>query len=1120
MDGASPVLLSSCGEKERQWHIASNFAKLIGLPVGSAGAIAEVEEVALRAEMQEMQRLRVDVHSADLEKSSSQKRMASLHFAVRQDPSLLSRQMELHTESERQHFWTSIDESIKKRDFSSFSFTEADYDIYWRGECARRFHSVVAQRERLVKLECQHEARLQRFIDDCTNKLSIFGWNALPVSPSIEPRVDALAMEGPDKIWVAAEVRQPLTSAGFARDFVLLVDLSGSMCDAMDLLKDCLRDIVSRARNDDRVCVIGFASTSQLLCDWTTMADQEARSSVRHAVDNMAAHGGTYLVPAFAMVQEQFSRLQPFPAPAAVPEASTLELMPCLRKNSLSSQTPVLLPPAPLRMPVVVLLSDGDPEEPAEAVYTSACSALEAAPGSKASLLSLSLGDGSNPALMALTAQCGGGPSLYIADNSQLPEQLGRMWGYLCTLVQPRDLFLVLTPVGDGQIIQVERPLGGSVELRSAGGQQSVIMSCGSAAAGSVQRFVSQLQLPTWLSRGVIDEHALHAPLLQMTWVWRQGLDGTVEMTTSELRVVQVPSLLMEARLGLPVRVTIDTEWSAGLDCERFLGALAQALHLPANRLKVDKLSPGSIIVDLQITDVTPAEFDVIKAACKAPTDQLTEACAAVSASGFPVKAFSLPGGSTFQRVLQWQLAQALEDAAQKQRVEGLRQVRDLASSHLARQLDPEGKAASVAADAAAASHQVIHQALSPPRGANHTLLQQAYAHCQQLCPELEPGAISVADYELQAMRESAGVFVASAAQRADPPYLPPAAIVELAAPEDSLAEGVLSVRLRATGKGAIAVNAFKVEWRTMTGFEGSAGHDGQAMLADSTVNYSESGMLMEHSTEQTLTEDVPAAVGDVLSGVLHNFQGLPAGMFVQLRAAAYTADGELGPWSASIVGAASVAPAPVPAMDAATLEPLMTISAPVPAPVLDSAVAKPDSIEAASHAREERASPKSRKSQLAARRQSSRCSTSTAIDGLEIQIAKAEVDIHRFSLLWYVKGDVQPEPGKRWVVTITPITRGGPVRFEVDEPTVEVDSLMPSKGYRFKIEAAPERPQACSFGCVTNSSIARGVTYRPTEGIVLIPPFNEVLLKNYSADPMLDQISAGVFLSSLGPDA
>merc|ERR1712224_802898 len=86
------------------------------------------------------------------------------------------------------------------------------------------------------------------------------------------------------------------------------------------------------------------------------------------------------------------------------------------------------------RVCVVMLLTDGEPSEPAEAVCTAAWQALKAAPAGDATLLSMALGEGSQPTLMELAAQCGRGVSLYVSDNTRLPGQFGRMWGYICSL--------------------------------------------------------------------------------------------------------------------------------------------------------------------------------------------------------------------------------------------------------------------------------------------------------------------------------------------------------------------------------------------------------------------------------------------------------------------------------------------------------------------------------------------------------------------------------------------------------------------------------------------------------------------------------------------------------------
>ena len=118
-------------------------------------------------------------------------------------------------------------------------------------------------------------------------------------------------------------------------------------------------------------------------------------------------------------------------------------------------------------------------------------------------------------------------------------------------------------------------------------------------------------------ARAGLDRIDLQRPLVHMTWIWREGSDAALQASHSALCVLQVPSLFLEAQLGLPVRVVIDSKESLEtFDKERFLSALAVAIGVPAERLVIQRLSHGSIIVDVDLGSSTLLELASLTRRC------------------------------------------------------------------------------------------------------------------------------------------------------------------------------------------------------------------------------------------------------------------------------------------------------------------------------------------------------------------------------------------------------------------------------------------------------------------------------------------------------------------------
>eukprot|EP00931_Biecheleriopsis_adriatica_P061100 TRINITY_DN36725_c0_g1_i1.p1 TRINITY_DN36725_c0_g1~~TRINITY_DN36725_c0_g1_i1.p1 ORF type:complete len:1056 (+),score=201.17 TRINITY_DN36725_c0_g1_i1:34-3168(+) len=740
----TPVPISGAAELERQEQVASALHRLLALASDDPTVVTSQQE--LRDWKEELERLRCAVHLNDLDSCRSQHRLFSLHFALREDHGL--REAESHltdaSEVERQDFFHGIYSRMNQGEFSSFGFSEENFKAALEQERELRLGKSREARERIQELEGLCLPLLQEQIASCGRAAGSFPWSSIAASQGgrWHTQLDALTLETPDDLWIVAEAQPSAitncTSADSGQDVLIVVDLSGSMCHVLDVLKECLRDVVAHAQESDRLCLIGFSSEPTVLCDWIELGGNgglQNRNTLCACVEAMEAGGGTRLVPALDLVGEQL-RTRREPRPAAV-----------------------------------VLLSDGDPEEPSEALSSAAYKAFSLE-GSDPLVVAMALGHESRPDLMALLAQCGCGASLYISGQPQLALQLGRMWGLLAASRRAADAkargslheaFLILEPGDGSQFVETERSPGGLVPLASSDGRQLLALRCGRhAPAGDGScRLAARLALPPW-ARSPLEAEALQRPLLRATWVWRDA-SGAVKAASDTLRALQVPELLVEAKVGLPLRVVmaVDSEACESFERERFVNALASALGLESSRLSLERVTPGSIIADLQILDAE------ITDARKLDVAESTEGCASLAevleTQGFESACLKVPGRRALRRVLQWRLAAALEATASglPNSQEALAAVAAAARSREVRRYDVDpnpasGGAAAVLADAMAAE-QMLADGLAPCHV--HALQQQSHAHCQQLCPELEPSCHSLGCYELSALKEASIAF-------------------------------------------------------------------------------------------------------------------------------------------------------------------------------------------------------------------------------------------------------------------------------------------------------------------------------------------------------------------------
>jgi len=446
MAAASPLPLSDCSELERQCHVVRALAKLLECP--------EADQYPADAlNLEELQELRCTVHRHNLDNCRHESRLAVLSYALQNDADLRAAEFNLETESERQGFWNNIHDRIMKKDFSSFSFSREAFESYWESEKANRASQLGPRGCLLKQYTLNHQELIEKHLDKIGNELRDISSKSIERSHTAEARVDALTTDDRNTVWVAAELVHPPVSWRCALDLVVVVDLSGSMCDTIDLLKETLHDIIARLQPEDQVSVIGFSHKPKLLCDWTCLLAPDARANLSSRINSMQAKGGTNLVNALHMAQEQLQSLKALPPHQDFAGCAPIKLMPCHGGHKEAQPVPAKEMSKQSRVAAVVLLSDGYPEEPEEAVCTAACQLIDKMLPADLRIVSLALGSESHPALMSLVAQCGVGPSFYIGSTEQLPEQLGRIWGYLNALTCDNNIFLLLEPLDGSEIV-------------------------------------------------------------------------------------------------------------------------------------------------------------------------------------------------------------------------------------------------------------------------------------------------------------------------------------------------------------------------------------------------------------------------------------------------------------------------------------------------------------------------------------------------------------------------------------------------------------------------------------------------------------------------------------------
>jgi len=1083
----APVALSSHAELHRQHSVAVALSRL--LKASNPEALNEFQPPdELEGQLVEAEQLRCNIHLGDLESCKSQARCVAVGFAIASDETLREQERRLKeaTECERQKFFNGLHDSLKRGDFASFAFQKDDYRAAFEAEKEVRRAESADLRARLAELESQSEPHLRRGLADCGTALSNFPRHTLgsPMAGGLtSTHIDALTMERGDDLWFAVEAKfgtaadaaaeQAVASVSgscIPRDLLLVVDLSGSMCEILPVLQDCLQDIILQARTGDQVCLIGFSSRPQVLCDWIQLQSKESRQAVCDCIMAASAHGGTNLVPALDLAREQLCEAEE-------------------RKQTASE-----------RAAAIVLLSDGDPEEPVDAILSASARLFATAPAVVP--VALAVGEDSRPDIMALFAQSGRGASLYIANREQLPSQLGRMWGILgggagdaCSELQLVnacaegsgdgavaathqdytaagnlvDCFAILEAVEGAEVIEIERPPGGAVVLNGVGtGQNPIVLRCGQhvGRCRELQQFAARLRLPPWASAPV-ESSTLQRPLLRATWIWSHH--GRVHSACDVLRVIQVPSLLVEAQLGLPLRIVLAAD---GCDCESFdrtafVQALAAALGVEEAQLPLGRLSPGSIIADMQLLVAnhpsvhTEHARTVLDSCSQHGPDALF---AALAHMGYNAQKLLLPGKEALRRMLTWHLAQALESAAQDCTVEAqtmLDEVRVVASSAVAQAYDNnlDQTATSIQLDAETAMSDIESAGaggLTP--SVKHRLAQQAHAHVQQLCPELDPVALVVRRYEAPALRNAALSFQEKAASRETALPVP---FLELAPPDCSVVTDHLTLCVRVSAAATCDILVTKFALTLSCG-------------------------------EQSMTHEILVpADGGANAGVLATLPALQANCDHSVVAAA--GNGRI--WGR-------------------TSEPLSILTkAQGDNPRSPSKISK--KCASLTHAR-----PRSLR----------RRSTSKA--GPHVAVLEATPDnLGALALKWEVRGIAAPCSTWSVLVRVHKPQDVDPPEHSVHglvECAACLTNLVPSTAYHFRIsldqptedlqanmQQPPAQPDPSGLCIQGISLMRRQPSIRTAEGVVIMPPLPATLLAELQADERLQPFGEGVFLTN-----
>jgi Mg-chelatase subunit ChlD len=174
----------------------------------------------------------------------------------------------------------------------------------------------------------------------------------------------------------------------------------------------------------DRLALVKFDDKTDIVLDWTVM-DQQGIDEFLSAQKQLVSRGGTCFLPVF--------------------EA-------CFGT--------VLKEPCPGRSRSVLFISDGAPNETDNDILRMINAQLTS---SNLTIVSAGFGTGTKSGLMSAIAQCGCGPFVYIREEQDIPQQLGRIWAAVAHTTLAAA-FAIVRPVGGARVTAVEGAFG-SAEL-------------------------------------------------------------------------------------------------------------------------------------------------------------------------------------------------------------------------------------------------------------------------------------------------------------------------------------------------------------------------------------------------------------------------------------------------------------------------------------------------------------------------------------------------------------------------------------------------------------------------------------------------------------------------------
>jgi len=435
--------------------IMQSFAQSIGVFKQSAGMLAE------RTDRQEkLDRLRLEV--GGIYETLTHRRVRAQHATRRWIA-------EAHAQPKK--VYQKKVEEVEKKDIKARQDREAQEEAMANDPEAREAAqlsgwSAAAGAERLSKFLEQQSRKLKQveedaqrleapIIHDVTGKLTKELYpkekNGLPSSSAqpfeqvhvvegqsctIRTTLDALYVES-DGLVTCADIFAedvPTEKKGISKqsdeqtrtdlgvDVLIMVDLSESMMEEVQLLHRTLTDLADNLYKQDQLSIICFNSKAELALPWTEMS-QDGRTEAKNAVKNLQAGGALRYLPAGELM---ITQLKTLPSPAS-----------------------------DYRQALIVLLSDGLPGERG-GVLSFFAQRLQAYPD--AIFAPIAFGAESDANLLSDAARASRSPFAYITDLSAMSAELGKLTTMARTTVLTNS-YLVIRPLR-GLTVQEPEGLG------------------------------------------------------------------------------------------------------------------------------------------------------------------------------------------------------------------------------------------------------------------------------------------------------------------------------------------------------------------------------------------------------------------------------------------------------------------------------------------------------------------------------------------------------------------------------------------------------------------------------------------------------------------------------------